>query len=438
MAAMLKGVLSRKVAMLIGVVLAGQLLAGLLVQVWVIGPQTARLADVTADMISGLSASMTDLPPDRRARVVAGLNRGQHLLVRPIDEPPLEGRRFPSYIEYKFMRALAARLTTQHRLDWITDTGDRLWIRLALGRDEYWVSVTPPRRRSAMTSLLAAFGAAFFVAAIAGLSLQRRLDRPLRRLAAAVDDFVPDRMASSVPVEGSEEVAAVANAFNRLTRRFADNEADRALMLGGVSHDLRTPLTRLRLSLEMIRSPDAELKAIAIRQVDRIEAMLVQFLDFARGFETESAERVDVAMLLRGIAAEVATEAVTLDLSDNLVIQTRPHALSRAVTNLLVNALRHGEPPFGLAASRHDNLIRIVVRDGGSGMTPQSVEHLLKPFARGDGARGGDGAGLGLAIAERAIHAVDGRLQFERSANGFTAIIDLPVTPPAEGWIGRA
>jgi len=323
---MLRRLFSRNVAMLIGVVLAGQLLAGLLVQIWVIGPQTTRVADVTADMIHALSTTVGNLPADRRAAVIADLSDGSHLLIRPVSAPPTDGQRFPTFIEYRFMRALAARLTTQHKLDWITDTRGRLWIRLALGPDDYWVSVTPPRRRSAMTSLLAALAAAFLVATIAGLFLQRRLDRPLRRLAASVDAYDPERLSPLVATDGPAEVAAVATAFNRLTQRLARNDADRALMLGGVSHDLRTPLTRLRPSLEMIRGDD-ELKNVAVRQVDRIEAMLGQFLDFARGFESETIARTDLAPLLRQIVADCgATDGATI--SSSVRARTRWPVLS--------------------------------------------------------------------------------------------------------------
>lgn len=424
---MLRRLFSRNVAMLIGVVLAGQLLAGLLVQIWVIGPQTTRVADVTADMIHALSTTVGNLPAERRAAVIADLSDGSHLLIRPVSDPPTDGQRFPTFIEYRFMRALAARLTTQHKLDWITDTRGRLWIRLALGPDDYWVSVTPPRRRSAMTSLLAALAAAFLVATIAGLFLQRRLDRPLRRLAASVDAYDPERLSPPVATDGPAEVAAVATAFNRLTQRLARNDADRALMLGGVSHDLRTPLTRLRLSLEMIRG-DEELRNVAVRQVDRIEAMLGQFLDFARGFESEAIVRTDLAPLLRQVVADCgATDSATLSLGDNIVIRTRPHALARAVANLLGNALRHGAAPISLTARIEGDRLGIMVRDAGPGLSTEQADAMLRPFARGDSARGGDGAGLGLAIADRAVRAIGGRLHFARDSEGFAVMIDLPL-----------
>lgn len=422
---MFRRLFGRKVAMLLGIVLAGQLLAGLLVQLLVIGPQTARVADVTADMIEALSQSMVDMSHERRGAMLAELNRGHNLLVRPLADPPDDGRRFPSYIEIRFMRSLAARLTMQHRLDWITDTGDRLWVRLTLGREDYWVSLTPPRKRSAMVSLLMALAVATVIASIAGLLIQRRLDQPLRRLTAAVDDYDPDRPDAPIDTRGPPEVAALATAFNGMTRRLAGHEADRALMLGGVSHDLRTPLTRLRLSLEMMRGDD-DLKATAVRQVDRIEAMLVQFLDFARGFETETVRRTDLGALLRQIVADSGAEdTVEIDGEDGLFVGTRAHALSRAVSNLLANALRHGAAPVRVEARLDGGVVMIVVSDAGPGMSAADGEALMRPFARGDMARGGDGAGLGLAIAQRAVAAIDGQLLFRHRDGRFEAIISF-------------
>jgi two-component system osmolarity sensor histidine kinase EnvZ len=198
-------------------------------------------------------------------------------------------------------------------------------------------------------------------------------------------------------------------------------------MLGGVSHDLRTPLTRLRLSLEMIRGDD-ELRNVAVRQVDRIEAMLGQFLDFARGFESETIARTDLAPLLRQVVADCgATDSATISLGDNIVIRTRPHALARAVANLLGNALRHGAAPISLTARIEGDRLGIMVRDAGPGLSADQADAMLRPFARGDSARGGDGAGLGLAIADRAVRAIGGRLHFARDSEGFAVMIDLPL-----------
>lgn len=163
-----------------------------------------------------------------------------------------------------------------------------------------------------------------------------------------------------------------------------------------------------------------------MRQVDRIEAMLVQFLDFARGFETETPRQTDLAALLRQIVADSGAEDVVEVVAvERLSIATRAHALSRAVSNLLANALRHGVPPVRVELSPDENGVTVIVSDAGPGMSAADSETLMRPFARGDIARGGDGAGLGLAIAQRAVGAIDGQLLFRHRDGRFEAIISF-------------
>ena len=128
------------------------------------------------------------------------------------------------------------------------------------GHEYYWVSISAPRLGGPLVSLFSTMFAAFLVATVGGIILQRRLDRPLRNLARGVENYDPGADHSMLPEEGPQEIAAVAHAFNRMTRRLTEQEAERALMLAGVSHDLRTPLARLRLSLEMMRGHDAGLE----------------------------------------------------------------------------------------------------------------------------------------------------------------------------------
>jgi two-component system osmolarity sensor histidine kinase EnvZ len=175
----------------------------------------------------------------------------------------------------------------------------------------------------------------------------------------------------------------------------------------------------------MMRGDD-DLRTTAMRQVDRIEAMLVQFLDFARGFETETPRQTDLAALLRQIVADSGAEDVVEVVAvERLSIATRAHALSRAVSNLLANALRHGAPPVRVEARSVGEAVTIVVSDAGTGMSATDSEALTRPFARGDIARGGDGAGLGLAIAQRAVAAIDGQLMFRHRDGRFEAIISF-------------
>lgn len=416
----------RNIALLVCVVLAGQLLAGVLVLGLVINPQVTRVAVVTTSMIETLSRTLDELPPRRQAELLAAMNRDVDVAIRPETRPPSDGPRFPTAIERLFMRAVAHRLSSQPDLVWRTDAGRRLWVRLRLGRDYYWVSITPPRSRGAMTSLLTALFAAFVVSVAGGLALQRHFDRPLLRLKQAVDDYDPDRPGSPLDEDGPEEIAAVAHAFNRMTARLAEQDAERALMLAGVSHDLRTPLTRLRLSLAMMHGVDPQLEESATRQVDRIEAMLHQFLDYARGFESEPFAMVTLKTLLaRSIADSDVADRTSLSVPDDLVARVRPMALGRAIANLLGNAARHGAAPFRVEASLCAPELVLAVCDSGPGMDEETARRLRTPFARGDSARGGDGAGLGLAIVERVAAAHGGALSFEKRPDCFAAVLRL-------------
>lgn len=130
---MLRRIFNRNTILLVGVVLAGQIIAGLLVQIMVIGPQTDRVANITADTVAALSTTMGDLPEPAQSDLLARLNEKGQLLVRPLTSPPVDGHRYPSFLEISFMRVLAGHLGRDERIEWITDTGDRLWLRLDLG-----------------------------------------------------------------------------------------------------------------------------------------------------------------------------------------------------------------------------------------------------------------------------------------------------------------
>ncbi|MCJ2179257.1 ATP-binding protein [Novosphingobium album (ex Hu et al. 2023)] len=428
-----KSLFRRNVALMVGVVLAGQVIAGLLVLAFVIRPQIDRVANVSANMIVALSQVLEEMPEPRRAALIARIGEDGDVVLREGDIEPATRPRFPNFIERQFIKALSERLSNHPELSWRTGDGNRLWFHIRLGGENTWVSVTPPTRRSALFTLFYAFAVAFVVAAVCGLLLQRRLDAPLRRLAAEVDAYGPDDAKKGQPlpvldISGPEEVAAVARAFNRMTERLARDEAERSLMLGGVSHDLRTPLTRLRLCLEMMQGGDAELEATATRQVDRIEAMLEQFLDFARGFADEPVQPCDVRALLEMVARDGDPEgAPAVDVPEGLRVPLRSHAVSRAVGNLVGNALRHGAKPVAVTARQEGAVLEIIVSDAGEGFDTAQAQQLLRPFARGDSARGGDGAGLGLAIAERVALVHGGSLGFERRGGRFCAVLRLGI-----------
>jgi two-component system osmolarity sensor histidine kinase EnvZ len=227
-------------------------------------------------------------------------------------------------------------------------------------------------------------------------------------------------------------VRAVASAFNDMKEGLKKSQRDRATFLAGVSHDLRTPLARLRLEVEMLENKvDGATRAAMIDDVAQMNAIIDQFMDFMRSEASEPLAPVDLSELAKSCAERAARAGVDVhcELDEVPVLMLRPLAMQRLADNLIANAARHGGGGEILVRTAADGTeARLSVLDRGPGIPAEMVERLKEPFTRRDAARSGSsGAGLGLAIANRvaAIHA--GRLELlARDGGGLEARVSLP------------
>lgn len=414
-------------ATMASLILAQALTLGVFIA-FIVVPQTRRVAEVMAQTFVAVSATAERLPPEDRVHLVSELSQSDYLDVWSGTEPPVARGRRPRLLERLFMQSLVDKLGGQRDLEWRTDASNRLWLHIALGPDLYWVSVKPPGGLQPANALLAAMSVTLLLALATALAAQRRLARPLGRLAAAVTTLKPG-VASSLPETGPSEIAAVSHAFNAMTSRLAGTERTRAIMLAGVSHDIRTPLSKLRLVLEMVADPDGDLVKTAHRQVGEIDRILGQFLAFGRGAEGEPETVFDLDALVDEVVAYHAADGVPIEREGVPIglIRGRPEALRRAIVNLLQNAVQYGAPPIVVWTARSGSRVDLAVRDNGPGAPPDRLSDLDQPFVRGDSARSSPGTGLGLAIVGNTMQAQGGTLTLSnREPGGFEARLDWP------------
>jgi two-component system osmolarity sensor histidine kinase EnvZ len=274
--------------------------------------------------------------------------------------------------------------------------------------------------------------ASMVLALVGAWWLQRHLNQPLQRVVQAAQRLARGQPPEPLPEDGPTEIATVARSFNHMAHSLARADQERALMLAGVSHDLRTPLTKLRLSVE-IAGPqiEPELSTRMVRSMDEMDAILGQFLHFARMQEAEPPQPAALDDLAQAIAQAQADHgrSVALELGAPPPTPVQAQALRRAVDNLVENAWRHGAAPVVLRTGQAAEGVWIEVQDHGPGVPATELERIRQPFARGEAARSGrPGAGLGLAIADRVARAHGGHLELHSApGQGLRARLVLPV-----------
>ena len=334
--------------------------------------------------------------------------------------PAADARRFYDFSGIVVMRRLRESLPELRTVSLPDDREISLWFETRHGA----LQVTFARGRVSASNphqllvLIVVLG--ILLTTISFVYLRNQL-RPIKRLAKASAEYGKGRVVPYNP-SGATEVRAAGAAFLDMRNRIERQTAARTMMLSGVSHDLRTPLTRLRLGLTLLDDPDEA--APLIRDVDDMQRLLDGFLDFARGDAGDEPDMVDPAALLQKVIADAQRmgQAAQLGGLDGVdppqLVSLRPMAIRRALENLIGNALRYGSR-CEVSLTLSDRAIRFSVEDDGPGIPADKREEALRPFARLDPARNqdrGTGVGLGLAMVADIARSHGGTLRLDDSA----------------------
>lgn len=325
------------------------------------------------------------------------------------------------------------------------ELGSPTEVRMALGEESYilWMKIdslpgqllriplselqeedfAPLFRNSIIMALLIVIGGWLFI---------RLQNRPLIALEKAAKMVGRGETPPHLPEQGTLEIRSVTRAFNRMSKGIQALEEDRALLMAGISHDIRTPLTRIRLATEMMSPEDSYLAESIISDTEECNQIISQFMDYLKPVNREAFEAVD----LNDIASDVASSEGGYEVQIETELQAglapafgNPIAIKRSLSNLVVNALRYGngwvKVSSGMTADK--KLVWLSVEDNGPGIDPSQVNKVFEPFTRGDTARGSEGTGLGLAIVKRIVGQHHGAVSVSnRSQGGLRAQISFP------------
>ena len=405
-------------------------------QIFRVSTREPRARQVSQQIISTVNltrAALVTAEPSKRFSLLGEIAEREgvqvHMARRGETLAPLPKTAF-----YEFVEAdLRAQLGSATKLTLSRNGIEGIWVSFSIDADGYWV-LMPESRLVADESLRwIGWGALVLLFAVGGAFLiVARINRPLRALTQAAEQMGRGTTPAPVDESGPSEIRTLSRAFNQMAIDRKELDDERALLLAGVSHDLRTPLARIRIGIEMLDDKgDASIRDGIVQDIEDIDAAINQFLDFARAASSES-ETPDASLndLIAALAPRYsrAGKPLIVQTADVPPLPLRILAMQRLIGNLIDNALRHGGNEVTVVTGCAQSTAFVEVLDRGPGIPPEQAERMLQPFTRMDAARSTSGTGLGLAIVDRIARMHGGCVRLlPRDGGGLRARVELPV-----------
>ena len=391
-------------------------------------PRAVQAAQEIASLVNLSRAALRYSDAIGRVAVVKTMSEEEAIKVLP-REP---GDTWEPFAVDRFTRRvgneLRSRLDQYSILARSVNGQEGLWVGFTIENDPYWLHADAARIRPLTTGTWFVWiGIALVATVLGSVAIARLINRPLQELSFAASRIREGEFDSRLDEDTmTHEIRQVNMGFNRMARELAKVEEDRAVMLAGISHDLRTPLARLRLEAEMSVDDDEARRNMA-NDIDQLDAIIDKFMDYARPGETRLQPVALAALVEREIAALREPAEIRIDsrLAIDLMVLADETELARVFGNLFENARRYArEADSGVARvevgyTREGPWVVVDVRDHGPGVPPARLSQLTTPFYRGDTARtAATGAGLGLAIVDKAMQRMGGSLELGNAPGG--------------------
>ncbi|MBB5393066.1 MULTISPECIES: sensor histidine kinase [unclassified Herbaspirillum] len=404
------------------------------------GPRAEQLAAQIVSVVTITRAALTHSAPEMRRELLFDLASNEGIRIYPLEKtdkivPPEDSPIVPE-LEYYVRETLDENTLFASSVNDV----EGFWISFNIDGDKYWLMLD--RGRLDRTSSLQWLGwgsIALFLSLIGAVFISTLINQPLARLTAAARAIGKGRQPEPLPESGPTEIEEANRSFNQMVADINRVESDRALILAGISHDLRTPLARMQLEVEMANLSDESRDGMH-SDLAQMDSIIGQFLDYAKPFDANSLDAVDISGLLLDVAANATRlpdVKIATAIAPGAEIAGDGTELARVFNNLVENARRYGKTPgtdcaeIDLRSRIEAHNVVVEIADHGPGVPDSECERLLRPFTRLDTARGqANGSGLGLAIVNRIVLRHNGKLVLkghEETRGGLVIQITLPL-----------
>ncbi|AMP10354.1 putative oxidative stress related two component system, sensor kinase [Collimonas arenae] len=400
------------------------------------GPRAQQVAAQIISIVTITRAALTHSAPDLRRELLFDLASNEGIRIYPLEDtdqidPPPDSTIMPD-----LEREVRSRLGNQTRFSSKVNDIGGFWVSFKIDGDEYWLMLDRDRvDRSSGVQWLQWAGIALVLSLLGAMFISTLINQPLSRLTAATRAVAKGLRPDPLPETGPTEIEEANRSFNQMVNDLQRIESDRAIILAGISHDLRTPLARMLLEVEMANLSD-DARTGMQSDLAQMDGIIGQFLHYAKPTDTSSFEKIDMSELLETVIQTAERQVdvrIHAHIAPNLHTMGDVTELSRVFNNLIENSRRYGKKEgddFTVididCSSRQDKLL-ISIADRGQGIPEGEIDRLLRPFTRLDVARGqANGSGLGLAIVSRIVKQHGGKLRVSnREGGGLATQIEL-------------
>ncbi|MBC7415661.1 MAG: HAMP domain-containing protein [Herminiimonas sp.] len=401
-------------------------------------PRATQLAAQVVSMVTITRAALAHSAPDLRRELLFDLASNEGIRIYPLEdsdrtEPPPDSVLLPL-----LQQTVRDKLGADTRFAGTVNDLPGFWVSFKIDDDDYWLRLDRDRvDRTSGLQWLGWAGVTLSLSLIGAAIISRLVNLPLARLTAVARAIAKGRQPDLLPESGPTEIREANHSFNQMVDDLNRVESDRAVVLAGISHDLRTPLARMQLEVEMAHLDTSAREGMQsdLRQMD---AIIGQFLDYARPTDSATFSAIDLSELMQDVAQDATRRSdvrLATRIEPGMTIMGNPVDLKRVFNNLVENARRYGKADgeevvaIELVCRLHQGRAHVEFGDHGNGVPDDQIDRLLRPFTRLDTARGqANGSGLGLAIVERVIKRHFGTLRVSnRAPQGLQIAISLPL-----------